>query len=71
MKTKNLFLLTLFSIFFSFFLKDFINSNIPDENPVGLGDSITTCKLKVRNILSTKGVRIFYSWNGSENIVSH
>lgn len=48
-------------------VKDFLNKNIPDETPVGLGDSITSCKLNLRNILATKGTKIFYSWNGSDN----
>jgi hypothetical protein len=48
-------------------VKDFINRNIPDNCTVGLGDSITTCKLNIRNILHTKGSIIFYSWDGSEN----
>lgn len=48
-------------------VKDFINKNIPDECIVGLGDSITTCRLKIRNILASKGSKIFYSWDGSEN----
>jgi hypothetical protein len=48
-------------------VKDFINANIPDERLVGLGDSITNCKLNIRNILATKGSKIFYAWDGSEN----
>lgn len=48
-------------------VKDFINKNIPDECIVGLGDSITTCQLNIRNILASKGSKIFYSWDGSEN----
>ena len=48
-------------------VKDFINKNIPDERLVGLGDSITNCKLNIRNILASKGSKIFYSWDGSEN----
>jgi hypothetical protein len=48
-------------------VKEFIHQHIPDNTPVGLGDSITTCKLNLRNILAAKGSRIFYSWNGSEN----
>ena len=48
-------------------VKDFINDNIPDERLVGLGDSITNCKLNIRNILAAKGSKIFYSWDGSEN----
>jgi hypothetical protein len=48
-------------------VKDFVNKNIPDECIVGLGDSITTCKLDLRNILAVKGTNIFYSWDGSDN----
>jgi len=48
-------------------VKDFINDNIPDRIIVGLGDSITTCKLNIRHILATKGSHIFYSWDGSTN----
>lgn len=48
-------------------VKDFINMQIPDEQVVGLGDSITTCKLNIRNILYAKGSTIFYSWDGSED----
>ena len=48
-------------------VKDFISNRIPDECAVGLGDSITTCRLKLRNILNSKGSTIFYSWDGSEN----
>lgn len=48
-------------------VKDFINRNIPDECIVGLGDSITTCQLNIRHILASKGSKIFYSWDGSEN----
>ena len=46
-------------------VKDFINTNIPDNKRVGLGDSITSCKLNIRHILAAKGSKIFYSWNGS------
>lgn len=46
-------------------VKDFINKNIPDQCVVGLGDSITTCRLNLRNILVSKGSSIYYSWNGS------
>ncbi len=48
-------------------VKDFINKKIPDECIVGLGDSITTCQLNIRHILASKGSKIFYSWDGSEN----
>jgi hypothetical protein len=48
-------------------VKDFINLRIPDNSIVGLGSSITTCKLNVRSILNAKGSIIYYSWDGSEN----
>ena len=48
-------------------VKDFINSHVPDKTIVGLGDSITTCKLNLRHLLASKGTTIFYSWNGSYN----
>lgn len=48
-------------------VKDFINQTIPDQVVIGLGDSITTCKLNIRHILATKGSKIFYSWDGSDN----
>ncbi len=47
-------------------VKDFINSSIPDKATVGLGNSITTCKLNIRNLLYAKGSIIYYSWNGSD-----
>ncbi|MBN2480378.1 MAG: hypothetical protein JXB19_01460 [Bacteroidales bacterium] len=37
---------------------------IPNDVIIGLGDSITTCTLKIRNILARKGSLIFYGWNG-------
>jgi hypothetical protein len=48
-------------------VKNFINSKIPEKTIVGLGDSITTCKLNLRHLLAAKGTTIFYSWNGSYN----
>lgn len=47
-------------------VKDFINRNIPDKCIVGLGNSITTCKLNIRHILATKGSTIFYGYDGTE-----
>ncbi len=44
----------------------FIHSKIPNNSRVGLGNSITTCKLNIRNFLYAKGSIIFYSWDGSE-----
>ncbi len=46
-------------------VKDFINSHLPDRSIVGLGDSITTCRLNIRGLLYTKGSTIYYSWDGS------
>jgi len=40
---------------------------IPNDGIIGLGDSITACTLKIRNILSRKGSVIFYGWNGDIN----
>jgi hypothetical protein len=48
-------------------VKDFINLQLPDASVVGLGNSITTCRLNIRNLLYSKGSIIFYSWDGSEN----
>jgi len=48
-------------------VKDFINNTIPDNTIIGLGDSITTCKLNIRYILAAKGSNIYYSWDGSGN----
>jgi hypothetical protein len=45
---------------------EFINK-LPNDAIMGLGDSITTCTLKIRNLLVKKGSLIFYSWNGSED----
>ena len=45
---------------------DYIH-RIPNDGIVGLGDSITTCTLKIRNILARKGRIIFYGWNGDIN----
>jgi len=45
---------------------DFINK-LPNDGIMGLGDSITTCALKIRNLLIKKGSLIFYSWNGAED----
>jgi hypothetical protein len=42
---------------------DFIH-HIPNDKIIGLGDSITTCSLKIRNILARKGRIIFHGWNG-------
>ena len=43
---------------------DFINK-LPNDAIMGLGDSITTCNLKIRTLLVKKGSLIFYSWSGS------
>jgi hypothetical protein len=48
-------------------VKDYINTQIPDRINIGLGNSITSCRLNIRYILAAKGCQIFYSWDGSEN----
>jgi len=45
---------------------EYIHS-IPSDGILGLGDSITACTLKIRNILARKGRIIFYGWNGDIN----
>ena len=45
---------------------DYIH-RIPNDGIFGLGESITTCSLKIRNILARKGRIIFYGWNGDIN----
>jgi len=40
---------------------------LPNDGIIGLGDSITTCTLKIRNILAMKGTLIYYGWNGDIN----
>jgi hypothetical protein len=40
---------------------------LPNDAIMGLGDSITTCTLKIRNLLVKKGSIIFYSWNGADD----
>lgn len=40
---------------------------IPNDVVIGLGDSITTCTLRIRNILARKGTLIYYGWNGDPN----
>jgi len=45
---------------------DYIH-RIPNDGIFGLGESITTCTLKIRNLLARKGRIIFYGWNGDVN----
>lgn len=45
---------------------EFIN-DLPSNGIMGLGDSITTCTLRIRNLLIKKGSLIFYSWNGEDD----
>jgi hypothetical protein len=45
---------------------DYIHK-LPNDAIMGLGDSITTCSLKIRNLLVKKGSLIFYSWNGADD----